>query len=381
MYNARKEEEMEVNKIDYNGNSLIDLTGDTATPQDVISGDTFHDATGKQLTGTMAVAPTFPNENEAAQAHYYGTNFQGKDGKHNVFVQIPENSFYPKDSWIGYAEPNLIPENVKAGVTLSGKTGLSPLVGSFTSDATALASHIYSGKTAYVNGNKITGTITDRGNVSVTLNAGSSYTIPYGLHHGEGTVTAKSLADQTSADAVASDISSGKTAWVNGSKITGTLETDIISQVKKTYTVDDNNPIVTQLLGDMFPNLKLDYIGTNYPGRYHIISCFTYVTNSTGSRSGIDIWALIRLSGADFLMTTRTIKNVGTSYPWNELDNLDAAWIRSSSSLRLSSTNASTYRSSPQSLYQKAYQVANLTATGITGSYIAHSTFTIRKNY
>ena len=61
----------------------------------------------------------------------------------------------------------------------------------------------------------------NNGAVSKTLNAGQSYTIPAGYHNGSGKVTANSLASQTSATATASDIANGKTAWVNGQKITG----------------------------------------------------------------------------------------------------------------------------------------------------------------
>lgn len=91
-----------------------------------------------------------------------------------------------------------------------------------TADATATAAQILSGMTAYVNGAKVTGSMTDQGAKTSALNAGGSYTIPAGYHNGSGKVTANSLSSQTSATAAAADIASGKTAWVNGAKVTGT---------------------------------------------------------------------------------------------------------------------------------------------------------------
>lgn len=43
---------MAVNKVDLNGETLIDLTADTATAEDVAEGKTFHLASGEQATGT-----------------------------------------------------------------------------------------------------------------------------------------------------------------------------------------------------------------------------------------------------------------------------------------------------------------------------------------
>ena len=72
------------------------------------------------------------------------------------------------------------------------------------------------------NGEKVNGTMPNKGAVTASLNCGGSYTIPAGYHNGSGKVTANSLASQTSANATAKDIIKGKTAWVNGNKITGT---------------------------------------------------------------------------------------------------------------------------------------------------------------
>ena len=54
---------------------------------------------------------------------------------------------------------------------------------------TATAAQILSGKTAWVGGSQITGSMTDRGAVSTTLTANGTYTIPAGYHNGSGKVT------------------------------------------------------------------------------------------------------------------------------------------------------------------------------------------------
>lgn len=58
-----------------------------------------------------------------------------------------------------------------------------------TSDATATASEILSGSSAYVNGNKINGAMVNNGAVSgVISDADQVYTVPVGFHDGSGTV-------------------------------------------------------------------------------------------------------------------------------------------------------------------------------------------------
>lgn len=58
---------------------------------------------------------------------------------------------------------------------------------------------------------------------SRTIDAGTSYTVPVGYNGIEYTITASNLSGQTSGTAAAADILAGKTAWVNGAKVTGTM--------------------------------------------------------------------------------------------------------------------------------------------------------------
>lgn len=44
---------MTVNKVDINGATVIDLTGDSVTPETLLQGATAHDASGAAITGTM----------------------------------------------------------------------------------------------------------------------------------------------------------------------------------------------------------------------------------------------------------------------------------------------------------------------------------------
>lgn len=115
---------------------------------------------------------------------------------------------------------------VPDGTSLDDYAGLIAQINSGVdvSGVTAEAADVLSGKVIVdADGNPITGTMTDNGAKTAALNCGGSYTIPAGYHNGSGKVTANSLASQTPATASAAQILSGQTAYVNGSKITGTM--------------------------------------------------------------------------------------------------------------------------------------------------------------
>lgn len=101
-----------------------------------------------------------------------------------------------------------------------------------TSDATASASEILATKTAYVNGNKLTGTMPNNGAVSGTIDDVSTpYTIPAGYHDGSGTVE---IDGTEAAKIIPSNILEGVTIL----GVTGTVEpsSDVHIESSKTAT-------------------------------------------------------------------------------------------------------------------------------------------------
>ena len=100
---------MAYNKINYNGNIIIDLTGDDVTQPDVLAGKQFTANDGEHYLGSMpergAVSGTI-----ASKAGAYTIPAGHHNGSGTVQISPTEAA-------------KIVPENIKHGVSILGETG------------------------------------------------------------------------------------------------------------------------------------------------------------------------------------------------------------------------------------------------------------------
>lgn len=202
------------------GAASSDIAAATATSGLVLNGKTFYAGSSKGVkTGTLpncAVAGGGDDTvglNSSKFPHVGVTPYGGSihfttntDGVQRFCFQAPYGAF---------GGPNDV-----AGLGGDGYIGVPPERFGDASADQILKGHNATSK----NGLSLSGTMPDNGAVSVTLDAGGSYTIPKGYHNGSGKVRATALSGQSEGTATAANILKGKTAWVNGTKLIGTME-------------------------------------------------------------------------------------------------------------------------------------------------------------
>lgn len=136
--------QVEIPLADNSGNNAVfyDTTGADAADGDVLSGKKYFKGSG-QSTGTMADNGTV-TQTISTKAQVVSIAAGKHSGSGTVQIASAEQA-------------KILSGNIKSGVEILGVSGSSTVVD--TSDANAAAGHIISGKTAYVNGSKITGNL------------------------------------------------------------------------------------------------------------------------------------------------------------------------------------------------------------------------------
>ena len=227
-----------------------DTSSVTATAADVLAGKVIVTSDGSVTPGEMVNNGSVDKTLDTSTTSY--TVPAGyHDGLGSVKVVIEEKRVTPTKS-----EQSITPASGKVLSKVTVDAIPSEYVD--TTGATADASEILYGETAFSGGEKITGTMPNNGSVSKTLDADTtSVTVEAGYHDGTGTVSitpeTKSATPTkmsqtvtptsgkvltkvtvaaipaeyittTDATAADTDILSGKTAYVSGSKVTGRMK-------------------------------------------------------------------------------------------------------------------------------------------------------------
>lgn len=299
---------MAVNKVVINDKTVLDLTGDTVTPSDLVEGVTAHDATGMQITGNRpATSGTDTSDATATKSDIargktayvqgekvtgtlydcvkgetqsfftWGSEYVtlGKQGGNDVVnIKLPwtgNDQIMRSQSYIELGAYTTLFGDATAADVAKGKTMTSAaglmVTGTNTndadtSDADATAADIAKGKTAYVQGAKVTGTVyeTAKGSTktfftsdseSVTLNSDNRIyiKIPWILNDEimriGSTITLG--ADATLfGDATAANVAKGKTfTSAAGVKVIGTAEPAESNNNVEAYAITDTSPSVS----------------------------------------------------------------------------------------------------------------------------------------
>ena len=192
---------------------------------------------------------------------------------HDIYKEIAETKKSASDGKTAVAAA--ITAMNQATASGAAYSTMAANIRKISSDATAGAGHILTGKTAYAGGKKITGTMPDQGAKTASLNCGGSYTIPAGCHNGSGKVTANSLASQTGATAQAQHILAGQTAWVNGSRVSGNAVCTSGVNLTELYSFS--------ALADLYSSSK-----SIYNGGLTIGDLFNFHTNKSKSTKTIN---------------------------------------------------------------------------------------------
>ena len=280
--------------------SGLDTSDATASATDILSGKTAY-VNGQKVTGSIA--------SQAAQTITPGTA-----------DKTIEKGKYLSGAQTIKGDSNLVAGNIVKGVSIFGVDGAADTSGIDTSDATATADDMAKGVTAYVNGEKVTGTLPD----SKTCD------IPFSSINTSDPDNARIVAKPTErriispspglivvpvpyskfGDATAADVAAGKTfTSAAGLKATGTMQ----SKAAATYTPGTSDQTIASgqyLSGAQTIKGDSNLVAGNIKSGVSIFGVSGTYSGSGGSGSGIQAQHITSAS------ETITISGSGTVKVW-----------------------------------------------------------------
>ena len=226
-----------------------DVSSVTAVAGDVLANKIIVTSDGSVTTGTMPNIGAVSQKLDTATTSYaVPAGYHNGSGTVSITTETKSATPSKKQQTVTPTEGSVL-----SSVTVNA----IPAEYADTSDATATAAQILTGQTAYVGGDKVTGTMPNNSPAATVLDTEtSSYTIPAGYHDGTGSVSLSletksatptkakqtiepsegkvlssvtveaipaQFVDTSTGTAVAGDILTGKIAFVKGASVTGSM--------------------------------------------------------------------------------------------------------------------------------------------------------------
>mgnify|MGYP002768551823 CR=1 FL=1 len=362
------------------GTVLMDISSDTVTVDTLLSGYTAHDCHGNQITGAATSGGSTSDATATASDIAKGKTAYAKGAKvtgtliditaNNSFTMtddIPSvngsnlrlNAQHPSDKIMRANSWNIIDTPLSglgdataadvtsgktftsaAGVKVTGtNTGGGGTGGTDTSDATATASDIAKGKTAYVKGSKITGNVTTvdaNGNYlpsgTVSVSAGTSKAQITAGNNGSTLMRANSSVEidvpySEFGNATADDVASGKTfTSAAGLKVvgkagslSGSLPSEIVAGDTPIWICYPNTETSSSSSSQYSIGYDFHFVVPKN-GTYR----FTFVglsTGTSGTKAGVTLSTTSNKVGKTGLTGTSSTGSTDVSLPYSNADN------------------------------------------------------------
>ena len=294
---------------------VVDTTTGDAIAGDIKTGKKAW-VDGAEVTGTIQTRTLTPASDVVAEGFYAATNLTMVDA-------------------------DLATANIHAGITIFGVAGKNEVVDTTTGDA--LAGELMAGKKAWVDGAEVTGTLPTQTLSPANDTVSAGYYAATTLHDVDGYLATANIhagitifgipgktevVDTTSGNAVASDIKTGRKAWVDGVEIQGTIQTRQLSSNNTTVAEGFYNATTLDTVDPdlVTANIRAGISIFGVPGKTEVVDTTTGDAIAGDIKSGKKAW----VDGNEVTGTilTRTLSSNNTTvaegfYNGTTLDTVD----------------------------------------------------------